>query len=110
MSETRAPVKVKTYTINHPQYGTVPVIAEDEGEAIYKAAQMWGVPFRKLAAYCSYTFTGEMWQCVCARCKKEFPSPTGVLTYCPVCTKIIADKKAKQDKEIEIKKAAARKK
>lgn len=35
--------KIYTFRVTHPQYPTLTVIAEDDREAIFKAAKEWGL-------------------------------------------------------------------
>ena len=88
MAKHLAAERVKTWRIKHASHGELIITAPDEERAIISAAQLWKVPWTKIAALCDIAYLGAGTKCLCARCRKWFPA-TIRERYCPACAKQI---------------------
>jgi hypothetical protein len=58
------------WQVKHPDHCRLPVVAENREQAILKAAQIWGVPFARVAFFTDADKEADIMPHVCPRCRR----------------------------------------
>ena len=91
----KAPEKVRSWRVTHPEHGEIMVCADTAEEAGVEAARLWGVPWTKIAAMLDAEDHGVSWRVTCPACSRVFPSATERAGRCPACEKLHRQRAAK---------------
>ena len=76
--------RLQLWKVHHPDHCMAPVVAENVEQATAKAAQLWGVPWRKVAFFCTVEPQGDINPHICPRCRRH--NAYYEQEYCPKCT------------------------
>lgn len=85
-----------SWTVTHPEYGTLRVNACTREEAILTAAERWGARFTKIAGECAVQKGGKAVTPRCRRCGRE----TAAGDLCLECRRILECARKEQDRAI----------
>ena len=83
--------KGQVWLIRHEDFGAAYVEAEAYDEATLKAAKVWKVPWRKVAATCWVERTFPIMKCVCLKCGRHFQRYGTGDVLCDMCKETEAE-------------------
>lgn len=82
------------WMVVHPDYSPVPVNADTWEKAVQAAAEIWGVPFARVAAYCEAMTKRAITLSRCSKCGRTVHDNTDKDGYCDACRKAVTAEKA----------------
>ena len=82
------------WKVRCPGHPEVPVTADSWEEAVMAAAELWGVSFARVAAYCDCAEKHRVTVTTCPRCKRNVYNCEDQDGLCDRCRKVAAAERA----------------